>query len=42
MYQRPLNMGKKKVAIVACLRKQLTILNTIIRDHSHWVLAASA
>lgn len=36
-YQRLLKAGKlKKVAIVACMRKLLTILNAIIRDHSHW------
>lgn len=43
MYQRLLKAGKeKKVAIVACLRKLLTILNAIIRDRSHWNLAFSA
>ncbi len=43
MYQRLLKSGKKKkVAIVACMRKLLTILNAIIRDHSHWNLAFSA
>ncbi len=43
MYQRLLTAGKKKkVAIVACLRKLLTILNAIIRDRSHWNLAFSA
>jgi transposase len=43
MYQRLLKTGKKKkVAIVACLRKLLTILNAIIRDRSRWNLAFSA
>lgn len=43
MYQRLLKMGKKKkVALVACMRKLLTILNAIIRDRSHWNLAFSA
>jgi len=43
MYQRLLKVGKKKkVAIVACMRKLLTILNAIIRDRSHWNLASSA
>ena len=43
MYRRLLKVGKKKkVAIVACMRKLLTILNAIIRDRSHWNLAFSA
>lgn len=43
MYQRLLKVGKKKkVAIVACMRKLLTILNAIIRDRSHWNLAFSS
>ena len=43
MYQRLLKTGKKKkVALVACMRKLLTILNAIIRDRSHWNLAFSA
>lgn len=42
MYQRLLKAGKKKkVAIVACMRKLLTILNAILRDHSHWNIAFS-
>ena len=37
MYQRLLNAGKlKKVAIVACMRKLLTIRNAIIRTRSPW------
>ena len=36
-YQRLIAAGKKtKVAIVACMRKLLTILNAIIRDNQHW------
>ena len=43
MYQRLLKAGKlKKVAIVACMRKLLTILNALIRDRSHWNVAFSA
>lgn len=42
-YQRLLKAGKlKKVAIVACMRKLLTILNAIIRDRTHWNPAFSA
>jgi len=43
MYQRLLKAGKKKkVALVACMRKLLTILNALLRDRSHWKLAFSA
>jgi len=43
MYQRLLKTGKKKkVALVACMRKLLTILNAIIRNRSHWNPAFSA
>ena len=36
-YQRLLNAGKaKKVALVACMRKLLTILNAIIRFKTFW------
>jgi transposase len=36
-YHRLLQAGKlKKVALVACMRKLLTILNAIIRDRVHW------
>lgn len=42
-YQRLLNAGKKKkVAIVACMRKLLTILNAILRDRTHWNIAFSS
>ena len=37
MYQRLVAAGKpKKVAIVACMRKQLTILNTMVRNGTYW------
>lgn len=36
-YERLLAAGKpKKVAIVACMRKLLTILNAMLRDQSLW------
>jgi transposase len=36
-YQRMVAAGKpKKVAIVACMRKLLTILNAIVRDQTPW------
>jgi len=36
-YQRLLKAGKKKkVALVACMRKLLTILNAILRDRKRW------
>lgn len=37
MYQRLLANGKpKKVAIVACMRKQLTILNQMVKTNTKW------
>ena len=43
MYERLLATGKlKKVAIVACMRKLLTILNAILRDQSSWQPVFSA
>ena len=37
MYQRLLAAGKpKKVAIVACMRKQLIILNTMVKNGTYW------
>jgi hypothetical protein len=37
MYERLLAAGKpKKVALVACMRKQLTILNTMMKNGTHW------
>jgi transposase len=36
-YERLLKAGKaKKAAITACMRKLLTILNAMVRDHSTW------
>lgn len=36
-YQRLLAMGKpKKLALIACMRKLLTILNAMVRDHAKW------
>jgi len=37
MYQRMVAAGKpKKLAIVACMRKQLTILNTMVKNGTEW------
>lgn len=37
MYQRMVAAGKpKKVAILACMRKQLIILNTMVKNGTHW------
>ncbi len=37
MYERLVTAGKpKKVAIVACMRKQLTILNTMVKNGTYW------
>jgi len=37
MYERLVGAGKpKKVAIVACMRKQLTILNTMVKNGTYW------
>ena len=39
-YQRLVNRGRpKKVAIIACLRQLLTILNAIARTKSRWKIA---
>ncbi len=36
-YERLLAKGKaKKVALTACMRKLLTILNAMLRHHTHW------
>ena len=36
-YERLLAKGKpKKVALVACMRKMLVILNAMVRDKRHW------
>ena len=37
MYQRMIANGKpKKVALIACMRKQLTILNTMVKNNTYW------
>ena len=37
MYQRLVDNGKpKKVALVACMRKQLSILNTMVKNGTYW------
>ena len=37
MYERLLVAGNaKKAAPVACMRKQLTILNTMMKNGTHW------
>ncbi len=37
MYQRLVAAGKpKKVAIIACMRKQLIILNTMVKNGTYW------
>jgi transposase len=36
-YLRLLDSGKeKKVALTACMRKLLTMLNTMVRDNKRW------
>ncbi|TKB50024.1 IS110 family transposase, partial [Ferrimonas aestuarii] len=36
-YQRLLEAGKpKKVAIIACIRKMVVILNSMLRDGVEW------
>jgi transposase len=41
MYARLLSAGKaKKVALIACARKLLTILNAMLRDNANWRLDA--
>ena len=36
-YQRLVDNGKpKKLAIIACMRKQLTILNTMVKNNTYW------
>jgi transposase len=37
MYERMVAAGKpRKVAIVACMRKHLIILNTMVKNGTHW------
>ena len=39
VYERLLAAGKKpKVALIACARKLLTILNAMLRTNQHWRL----
>lgn len=43
LYERMLAAGKlKKVALVACMRKLLTVLNAMIRDKKPWQLSQSS
>jgi len=36
-YQKLVAQGKhKKVAIIACMRKMMTILNAMVRDDQEW------
>ena len=36
-YQRLLKKGKpKKLAIIACVRKMIVILNSMVRDQTYW------
>ena len=43
MYQRLLEQGKaKKVALVACMRKLLLILNAMIRNNQPWKTTQTA
>ena len=40
-YQRLIAKNKlKKVALVACMRKLLTIINVMVRDNKPWNVAA--
>ncbi|WP_444925210.1 transposase [Microbulbifer sp. DLAB2-AF] len=37
MYERLVAAGKpKKVALIACMRKQLTILNKMVKNNTYW------
>ncbi|WP_299769033.1 IS110 family transposase [uncultured Pseudoteredinibacter sp.] len=37
MYERMVAAGKpKKVALIACMRKQLTILNVMVKNNTYW------
>ena len=41
-YQRLLEKGKrKKVALTACMRKLLTILNTMVKNETHWQITSN-
>ena len=42
-YQKLLAAGKmKKVALVACMRKLLTTMNTMVQNNTHWGAAAES
>ncbi len=42
-YDRLIEAGKPpKVALTACMRKMLVILNSMVKNHSHWRVATSA
>ena len=42
-YLRLKAQGKKsKVALTACMRKLLVILNTMVKNNTHWKLATNA
>jgi transposase len=42
-YQKMLKRGKeKKVALIACMRKLLTYMNAILRDHTPWKATSSS
>ena len=42
-YQKLLAAGKmKKVALVACMRKLLTTMNTMVQNNTHWQAAAES
>jgi len=42
-YNRLIQAGKEaKVALVACMRKLLTILNAMVHNHKHWEAALAA
>ncbi|QFT53773.1 hypothetical protein FIU95_04190 [Microbulbifer sp. THAF38] len=37
MYERLVAAGKpKKVALITCMRKQLTSLNTMVKNNNYW------
>jgi len=39
-YEKLVAQGKhKKVALTACMRKMITILNAIVRDDKEWQMA---
>ena len=39
-YQKLIAQGKhKKVALTACMRKMITLLNAMVRDNQEWTMA---